>query len=195
MDYGEVLSKAWKIVWKFKILWIFGILASCTGNAGSGVGSGGNNGVRYTVSSRDLPPGIQSFLQQASSAIHNIPVWVWIIIFAIILVLILVAVVLGTIGHIGIIRGTSLADEGAGNLAFGTLFSQSFKYFWRVLLLNLVVGLALFVVVVFLFLFIVLAGLPTLGLAWLCLFPLVCCLVPVSWVVGLVLEQSATSAP
>ena len=55
MDYGEVLSKAWKIVWKFKILWIFGILASCTGNAGSGVGSGGNNGVRYTVSSRDLP--------------------------------------------------------------------------------------------------------------------------------------------
>ncbi len=29
MDYGEVLSKAWKIAWKFKVLWIFGILASC----------------------------------------------------------------------------------------------------------------------------------------------------------------------
>ena len=29
MDFGEILSKAWKIIWKFKILWIFGILTSC----------------------------------------------------------------------------------------------------------------------------------------------------------------------
>ncbi len=34
MDYGEVLSKAWKIAWKFKVLWIFGILAGCGASQG-----------------------------------------------------------------------------------------------------------------------------------------------------------------
>ena len=42
MDFSEVLTKAWRIVWKHKILWIFGILAGCgTGGGGGGGGSGG----------------------------------------------------------------------------------------------------------------------------------------------------------
>ena len=46
MDYGEVLSKAWKIIWKHKVLWIFGILASFgQGSGGGSGGSGGNSGV------------------------------------------------------------------------------------------------------------------------------------------------------
>ena len=30
MEIGEVLSRAWQIIWKHKVLWIFGILASCS---------------------------------------------------------------------------------------------------------------------------------------------------------------------
>ena len=190
MDYGEVLGKAWKIIWKFKILWIFGILASCTSNVGSSAGSGGNSGVRYTVPGGNLPPGIQNFFTQLSNSIERIPIWVWVFIFAIILVLIVVGVMLGTVGHIGMIRGTTLADEGAGSLAFGALFSESFRYFWRVFLLNLLVGLAVFVAVVVIFLALIVAGIGTLGIAFLCLIPLICLLIPASWVVGLVLEQS-----
>lgn len=45
MDYGEVLSKAWKIIWKHKILWLFGILASCGAlNTMSSGGGGGASG-------------------------------------------------------------------------------------------------------------------------------------------------------
>ena len=29
MDIGSVLSRAWQIIWKHKVLWIFGILAGC----------------------------------------------------------------------------------------------------------------------------------------------------------------------
>ncbi len=29
-NFGEVLSRAWQIIWKHKVLWIFGILASCS---------------------------------------------------------------------------------------------------------------------------------------------------------------------
>ena len=30
MDFGEILSRAWQIIWKHKILWVFGILAGCS---------------------------------------------------------------------------------------------------------------------------------------------------------------------
>lgn len=45
MDYGYVLRRAWEIIWKFKVLWIFGILASCGQASGSG---GGNSGYRFS---------------------------------------------------------------------------------------------------------------------------------------------------
>jgi hypothetical protein len=35
MDYGEVLTRAWQIIWKHKVLWIFGIFAGCSGQGGS----------------------------------------------------------------------------------------------------------------------------------------------------------------
>ena len=42
MDFGEVLTKTWKIIWKYKILWLFGIFASCSGGGGGGGGGGGS---------------------------------------------------------------------------------------------------------------------------------------------------------
>ena len=46
-NFGEILTRAWQIIWKHKILWIFGILASCgrsSGNFNSSRGSRGNGG-------------------------------------------------------------------------------------------------------------------------------------------------------
>ena len=45
MDYAEILKKAWNIIWKHKILWLFGLLA------GSAIGSG--QGLSYRFSSQD----------------------------------------------------------------------------------------------------------------------------------------------
>ena len=44
MNYSEVFSNAWKIVWKFKAFWIFGILSSCMRSGGGSSGSGGSSG-------------------------------------------------------------------------------------------------------------------------------------------------------
>jgi uncharacterized membrane protein YgcG len=40
-NFGEVLTRAWQIIWKHKVLWIFGILAGCGQGGGSGGGGGG----------------------------------------------------------------------------------------------------------------------------------------------------------
>jgi len=60
MDIGEVLSRAWKIIWKYKVLWIFGILASC-GQGGGGGGGGGNSGYRYSQGDPNVSPEIERF--------------------------------------------------------------------------------------------------------------------------------------
>jgi hypothetical protein len=190
MDYGEVLSKAWKIIWRFKILWIFGILASCSGNFRSSTTSGSNNGVRYTFPEGSLPPGIENFFVQLTHTIEGIQPWVWVLLFAALLVLIVIWVVLATVGHVGLIKGTSQADDGAERLTFGALFNEGMHYFWRVFLLNLMVGLAVFAAVVILFLIFIVAGIVTLGLALLCLIPLACLLIPASWVLSVLIEQS-----
>ena len=43
-NFGEVLTRAWQIIWKHKILWVFGILASFARGSGGGSSGGGNSG-------------------------------------------------------------------------------------------------------------------------------------------------------
>ena len=125
MDFGEVLSSAWKIIWKHKVLWIFGILASC----GSANGSTSilSNNFQWTV-----PASVDEYVYQ----IERIPEWQ--IILSIIVVLIAVLQIallvffLATIGRIGMIRGTQQSDAGINKLVFGELLSGSMPYFWRV---------------------------------------------------------------
>lgn len=187
MNFGEVLSKAWQIIWKHKVLWIFGILASCS-NAGSG--SGGSGNFNYSFRQGELPPQMQMYLDQ----IERIPEWQIVVIAGIallvILLLVVLAVFLSTIGRIGIIRGTQQADQGEVRLTFGQLFNESLPYFWRVFFLNLLVGLAIAVIVFVLLILGIIGTAATLGIALICLIPLCCLTVPLFWLVNIVVEQA-----
>lgn len=184
MDFGEVLSSAWKIIWKHKVLWIFGILASC-GSANGGTGNLGNS-VNWT-----MPAPMEEFPSQ----LEQIPEWQIIlailVIIVVVLLITLLTIFLSTIGRIGMIRGTQRADAGEDRLIFGELLSGSMQYFWRVFWLYLLFGLAIFFFFILFFLVFGVFAALTLGLAVLCLIPLLCILVPVIWFVGIILEQSA----
>lgn len=199
-NFGEVLTRAWQIIWKHKVLWIFGILAGC----GQG---GGGSGINFNMNSRDferadgsLPPQVLRWFQAIE---QNLMTYVAIGI-AVICLLWIVAVFLGTIGRIGLIRGTAQADGGAESLIFGQLFSESMPYFWRILVLSLIVALP----IVFVFAALV-AGLlvflvpvsvgsggggnaPLLGLFAIIPFFIgcMCLLVPVMFVVGMIIRQA-----
>jgi hypothetical protein len=184
MNYGEVLSRAWQIIWKHKALWIFGILAGC-GNVG-----GSSSNVSYSFSEQDLTPAMENFLR----GFERIPDWQIALLVGIgivvMVVLVLLAVFLTTIGRIGVIRGTQQADEGATRLAFGQLFRKCLPYFWRVFFLNLLIGLVV-VVIVFVGIILGMVGTVfTLGLALLCLIPLLCLVVPLSWLLFVLVEQA-----
>jgi hypothetical protein len=148
IDFGEVVTTAWKIVWKFKVLWVFGILASC------GTGNGGNFNSSYRSGSRgpgevpELPPGVLSRWEQLVHWFENPAVIAGFV--GLLCLFILLAIFLGNMGRIGLIKGTAEADGGAETLTFGGLWKGSLAYFWRVLLANVIVGLPFFVVAVLL---------------------------------------------
>ncbi len=179
-NFGEVLTRAWQIIWKHKILWVFGIFASCSRGGGGNGGSGGNGG-----------NGNQQF-PQWQQTMDQIGRWIsentWIVVVGVIVVLLLIvlAIFLGTIGRIGLIKGTQRAEQGAERLIFGELFSESTPYFWRVFGLSLLIGL----ISLLIFLPLIFFGAITAGVGFICLLPLLCILVPVLWAVSVVIEQA-----
>lgn len=142
-NFGEILTRAWQIIWKNRVLWIFGILASCGRGGSSFNGSGSSRGDGGFDTPSDLPPQVIQFLQTVQ---ENLTTFIAITV-ALVCIIWIVAIFLNTIGKIGLIRSTSQADGGAGNLIFGQLFSESTPYFWRIFGLSLLLGLPVILVV------------------------------------------------
>lgn len=151
MDFGEILKKAWKIIWKHKILWLFGLLASCGMNSargGGGHGGGSSGGAPAPSSSSGifpfLNPSMRYSIENFMRTIENIEPWIWImIVFLMIFMGIAIAILsifLGTLGTAGVIKGTAMADDAAEDgkpLSFGEIFKAIKPYYWKVLILNL----------------------------------------------------------
>ncbi len=184
MDFGYVLKRAWQIIWKFKVLWIFGILASC-GQASSSGGS--NSGYRFSVQESNASPQIEHFFSQLDPTVIGILIVIGIIV---VLALVVIAILLGTVGRVGLIRGTVKAEQGAERLTFGELWREGLTYFWRVFGLNLVIGVLVFLAIMVILFGGIVLTIGTLGLFVLCLLPIICLLVPVMWAVSVIIEQA-----
>ena len=179
MEIGSVLSRAWQIIWKHKILWIFAILAGCT-NASSG----SQSGLRYQF---EAPQSVQQYFREMPTGQLTLII---VGILVAVLILAALAIFLGTIGRIGLFRGVMQADQGAEKLTFADLFNGSLPYFWRVFLLNLLVGLATAFIAFIIAIIAILGTILTLGIGLVCLVPLICIFIPIGIVVGVIVEQA-----
>jgi len=196
-DFGEVLTRAWQIIWKHKVLWIFGILASCGqsrsgGNSNSSTRTSGNGGNFNS----NMPP---QFLQFANWLESHI--WQFVIIlFAFICIVWIIALILSSIGRAGLIRGAAQVENGAESLIFGQLFSESTPYLWRILGLSLLLSLPalIFVVIAAVFAISLVAttstGNPSAAMGGVAMIPILigcCCLfLPVMFVLGMIGQQA-----
>lgn len=195
MDFGEVLSKAWKITWKFKVLWIFGILASCgTRNGGSFNSSSSSgyqgNGNGFPGSTPNLPPGFVTGMEQVVRFLENPAVIA--IFISVICIIVLLSIFIGTLGRIGLIKGASEVDEGAETLTFGGLWNRSLPFFWRIFWLSVLVGLPFFIIFIVMAVGFVAAFIPVMnnnaaGAALLALIPLFCILLCVIFLIAIVI--------
>ncbi|MFT3892111.1 MAG: hypothetical protein QM730_10800 [Anaerolineales bacterium] len=139
-NFGEILTRAWQIVWKFKVLWIFGILAGCA-RGGSGGNGGGSS--RFDINNPSVPPGMERFFERIADNVAGYVLGI----ICLLCVIWIIAIFLGTIGRIGLIRGVAQADGGAEHMIFGQLFSESTPYFWRMFGLSLIIALPVLILV------------------------------------------------
>jgi hypothetical protein len=135
-NFGEILTRAWQIVWKHRVLWIFGILASC-GRGGSSFNSSSFQGDGGSVTPPDFPPQVMEWFRWIEENL----VTFFVIICVFVILIWLVTKAIGAIGKIGLIRGTVKVDGSTENLIFGQLFGESTPYFRRMFGLLLLVDL------------------------------------------------------
>jgi hypothetical protein len=63
-------------------------------------------------------------------------------------------------------------------------------YFWRILGLNLLIGVGFFVLILVLVFFFIFASVITIGIGLICLIPLICLLIPAFWVLATFVEMA-----
>jgi len=184
MDIGSVLTRAWNITWKYKVLWLLGILAGCSA---SGRGSGGQfpSGFQGTDfgsgefqppgSQGPTPEGMQQFIDRLSEG-----AWIPIVIGVILLLIFvsLVFLVLGVLGQGGLIAAFGRADDGH-DISLGEAFRLGGEHFWRLFGIRVTVWVASLIIGLVAVIAIVLLTVGTLGIGLICLIPLICLLIPV----------------
>ncbi len=203
MNYGEVLQKSWKIIWKNKILWLFGLLASCGSSSGGGGGGGGgsaggngnsSSGIFPGTPFQNLPPWLEDLGRTFERMVEDGTIW-WVVAGIVVFILLMIAVtlMLSAIGRAGLARGTWLADSEDGVLNLSRVWRESRHYFWRVLLLTLLIGVGSAVLVLILIAPAILLGIATMGIGLLCMIPFLCLIVPVAIAIGVLEELAVVS--
>jgi hypothetical protein len=132
MDYGKVLSRAWEITWRWKVLWILGFLAS--------LGSGWNPGANpsYTTDRTDWNRyGVQ------------VPGEFWAIVAAIACLAVLIGIALWVISVIsrgGLIAGVQQVED-EGSTRFGRAWRVGVKRFWTLFGISVLTALPTLILV------------------------------------------------
>jgi hypothetical protein len=159
-DFGGNLRRAWEITWKFKILWLFGILSALAGGRASLNFRGPSFPNNFNPTDPDTLPRLQrNFPNLDQNTVLAIALGV----LCLVIIIGIVLFILHIIGRGGLIGGIQLADT-TGQVSFGQAWGIGLKHFWTVLLIGLIVAVVAGVL-----------GLASiLAAATVCLIPLAC---------------------
>lgn len=134
MDYGKILTRAWQITWRWKVLWIFGFLASLGSGGGGGGGSSGvNNGSRGAGNfpNFDISPQMGGLI-------------IGLVCLALIIGLILW--VLSIIGRGALIAGVQQVED-EGQTSFGSAWRVGLSRFWTIFGIGFLAALPILIIV------------------------------------------------
>ena len=134
MDYGRILSRAWEITWRWKILWVLGFLAT--------LGTGGTAGQpSYSFDSSDW--GRTTYGPQMSSGVIALLVGVG----CLVILLAIALWVISTIARGGLIAGVQQVEE-EGSTGFKQAWRVGVKRFWTLFGIGILAGLPTFLLLV-----------------------------------------------
>jgi hypothetical protein len=182
VELGEVLTRAWQITWKNKVLWAISALPILVSFLIFPIWL-------YMAFAGDFGP--RGMPQTMLRVFENEGFIVLIILFYLVVIgtSIALQVVSRSSGTLGVYR----AEMGIQPITFVDLIRDGFQYFLRILGISLF--LALLVIVFFLLFFActAVASIVTMGIGALCIQPLFFLIIPLSWLMMAVMEQAESA--
>ena len=198
MDFAEVLTRAWQITWKYKVLWLFGFIASLVGQIPSlftQFSSNPLNPFPFDIDPTQDNQGLEDIFPQFESSdgdLGQIFLSLLLGMIGVSLLISLLILVLNTFTRLNVINGTLQIERGQETLTFKQLIKDSWPLYWRILGLNLFIVLAQQILMIVFGVVVVYFTVSTFDIGIMCLiFPaLICLIIPYSWLVYLLTEQS-----
>ncbi|HTX92836.1 MAG TPA: hypothetical protein VMC09_16620 [Anaerolineales bacterium] len=164
MDYGDILGRAWRIVWKHKALWLVSMLPGLA--------------TLFSVPTTFIfNPTVAPVLSNSLSSISG-QTWFPLIGSFVNIVILILMIPFSIIALSTVIKGVARAEAGTEKLPLGELLKDSLPYFWRILGLMLMTIVAYFIVIVGIELISLVLAVITLGIGLLCILPLLLLLIP-----------------
>ena len=116
MDYGQSIKRAAQITWRYKFLWIFGIIMALCGQS-----SGGNPRFQMNYSTPyDPTTGFPEFPAYFPEPLGQMPIAVYIVAGLIILVIFgLISILVGALGRSALIKSVARVEDGE-TISFGS---------------------------------------------------------------------------
>ncbi len=146
MDYGRLLTDAWKITWRTKYLWLLGFLASLGQGLGSALGIWSNNLIfAIPENGRDLDARLEQWFNPANWRPGQ--VWGWLIGGTLALFFLLLVYWLLVAWADGAIIGATLSRADDHPITFLESARLGRRYLGRFIVIDAVVFLPLFVIV------------------------------------------------
>jgi len=176
-DFGDVITRAARITWKNKVLWLFSALPVLMGI------------VIFPIFFVPVLIFGDTAFQDPTSL--NAPVY-GVIFFALSLLISVLSVIVYGISSASVTLGALRADGNQDTLSLttGELFTEGRKYWWRVLGVVLLISLAVTLVFLVLFGCMALFGAVTMGLGVLCIQPLFILMYPLMLVLYGYMEEA-----
>ena len=151
MDYLKVLKRSFEITWRYRALWVFGILVALTGGGGGGFGGGGgrsgNGGGRAP-----FPSPKEFAMPQIAPQVTNTLIAISIGLVCVFLILLVAAIVVRYVAETALIRMVNDHEETGEKRGV----RQGFRWGWsrtafRLFLIDLLIGLPLVLAFILLF--------------------------------------------
>lgn len=174
-DLGEVLSRSWQITWKNKVLWRFSLLPVLLSF--------------LVVPLIFLPILFMNGSRFRGASFLREPIY-FVIFYAVIILVNILGYILYGIATATVIRGVLRTNESAQKLSFTGLLNDGRKYWWRVMGVLLLIGLAISIIFFAIFSGMTLIGVATVGIGFICLQPIFLLMYPIMMVLYALVEVS-----
>ena len=149
MDHIKVLKRAWEITWRYRALWIFGVILALT----AARGGSGNGGPQYQFSGEDFAPGARFHMPEIPPQTVSLLIAIGVGLACVILILIVASTIARYVAETALIRMVDDHEETGEQRSA----RQGFRLGWsrtalRLFLMDLLIVLPMVVVFILLFL-------------------------------------------